>query len=41
MVQRDPFTFVSLREQSMFDLSVYESYAPSAIDQVHHAVRNG
>jgi hypothetical protein len=41
IVQRDPFTFVSLRERSMFDLSVYESYAPSAIDQVHHAVRNG
>lgn len=40
IVQRAPFTFTSLRERSMFDLSVYESYAPSAIDQVHHAVRN-
>lgn len=40
IVQRDPFTFISLRERSMFDLSVYDSYAPSAIDQVHHAVRN-
>lgn len=41
IVRREPFTFISLRERSMFDLTVYESYAPSAIDQVHHAVRNG
>lgn len=40
VVQREPFTFVSLREASMFDLAVYTSYAPCPIDQVHQEVRS-
>jgi hypothetical protein len=41
IVQRQPFTFVSLRERSMFDLAVYEAYAPCPIDRVHNEVMNG
>lgn len=41
IVQREPFTVVSLREQSMFDLAVYEAYAPCPINRVHKEVRNG
>ncbi|OLT30930.1 hypothetical protein BJF82_01670 [Kytococcus sp. CUA-901] len=40
MVQREPFTFTSLREQSMLDLTAYESYAPCPIDQVHQELRS-
>ena len=40
IVQREPFTFVSLREASMFDLAVYASYAPCPIDHVHQEVRS-
>lgn len=40
VVQREPFTFISLREQSMLDLTPYESYAPCPIDQVHQEVRS-
>lgn len=39
VVHREPFTFVSLRESSMFDLAVYESYAPCPISDVHLEVR--
>lgn len=33
-VQREPFTFASLRSDG-FDFTVYESFAPCRIDQVH------
>ena len=39
MVVRAPFTFNSLREESMFDFTAYESYAPCEIDRVHHEMR--
>jgi hypothetical protein len=41
MVQRDPFTFLSLRGTSTgaFDFTVYESYKQCRIDQVHKEVR--
>lgn len=40
MVQREPFTFASLREEA-FDFAVYESYEPCRIDQVHREVKAG
>ena len=40
MVQREPFTFASLRDDShVMDFTVYDSYAPCRIDQVHEEVR--
>lgn len=43
MVQRDPFTFVSLREadSGAFDFTTYVTYAPCRIDHVHKEVRAG
>ncbi len=40
MVQREPFTFSSLRD-SAFDFTVHESYEACRIDQVHQQVRAG
>ncbi|MGB2933906.1 MAG: SAM-dependent DNA methyltransferase [Nostocoides sp.] len=40
VVRREPFTFFSLREESMFDLAVYAMYAPCPINQVHQEVRS-
>jgi hypothetical protein len=34
-VQREPFTFASLREAAMFDFAVHDSYAVCRIDRVH------
>lgn len=41
MVQREPFTFASLRQDGMFDFTVYEIYAVCGIDHVHEEVRIG
>lgn len=41
MVQREPFTFASLRDTAMMDFTVYASYSPCWIDQVHKEVRAG
>ena len=41
MVQRDPFTLASLRHSAVnfaMDFTVYDSYAPCRIDQVHEEV---
>jgi len=38
MVQREPFTLGSLRDEA-FDFTVYESYRPCRIDRVHEGVR--
>jgi len=40
-VRREPFTLASLRgaEQGHFDFSIYATYAPCRIDQVHKEVR--
>ena len=38
MVQREPFTLASLRNEA-FDFTVYESYRACEIDRVHEAVR--
>ena len=38
-VQREVFRFASLREESMFDFTAYDSYAVCQIDQVHHEMR--
>lgn len=40
-VQREPFSFSSLREAATgaFDFTVYDSYAPCRIDQVHKEVK--
>jgi len=40
VVRRKPFRFVSLREESMFDLAPYETYAPCPINQVHQEVKS-
>ena len=40
-VHREPFTFASLRGDSMFDFTVYDTYAACRIDQVHEEVRTG
>lgn len=39
MVQREPFRFASLREGSMLDFTVYDTYAVCRIDQVHQQAR--
>jgi hypothetical protein len=39
MVQREPFRFASLREDSMFDFTVYDTYPVCRIDQVHEQAR--
>lgn len=39
MVQREPFTFVSLRAESAFDFTVYDSYQACRIDKVHEEVK--
>lgn len=41
MVQREPFSLVSLRDDSGFDFTVYASYAVCRIDRVHEEVRAG
>ena len=41
MVHRDPFRLASLRDDSMFDFTVYDTYAVCRIDQVHEQVRTG
>ena len=38
MVQREPFTLASLRDDA-FDFTVHDSYAPCRIDQVHKEVK--
>jgi len=38
MVQREPFTLASLRDEA-FDFTVYESYRACKIDRVHEGVR--
>lgn len=38
-VQRETFRFASLREDSMFDFAVYDTYAVCQINQVHHEMR--
>ena len=40
MVQREPFTLASLRDDA-FDFTVYDSYEACRIDQVHEEVRAG
>lgn len=40
MVQREPFTFASLRSQG-FDFTVYETYDVCKIDRVHEGMRTG
>lgn len=37
MVQRDPFTLASLRDDSGFDFAVYASYQPCPIEKVHES----
>lgn len=39
MVQREPFGFASLREDSMFDFTVYDTYEACRISQVHQQAR--
>ncbi|SFR83596.1 hypothetical protein SAMN05428970_2831 [Agromyces sp. CF514] len=39
MVQREPFTLASLREQHLFDFTLYESYQACRIDEVHKEMR--
>lgn len=39
MVQREPFRFASLREDSMLDFTVYDTYVACRIDRVHEQVR--
>jgi hypothetical protein len=40
MVQREPFTLASLRDDA-FDFTVYDSYQACRIDKVHKEVRGG
>lgn len=35
MVQREPFTLASMRDDYLFDFTVYETYQPCRIDRVH------
>lgn len=35
MVQRTPFTLISLRDDAGFDFTVYDTYRPCRIDRVH------
>lgn len=39
MVQREPFTLASLREDNGFDFADYDSYEICRIDHVHHETR--
>ena len=39
MVQREPFTLASLRRGLTLDVTVYDSYPPCRIDEVHEALR--
>ena len=39
MVQREPFTLASLRDDTRFDFTVYDSYRACRIDKVHEEVR--
>lgn len=41
MVQRDPFTLASLREDNGFDFTVYEIYKICRVDKVHVEARAG
>jgi hypothetical protein len=41
MVHRDPFRLASLRDKSMLDFNVYDTYAVCRIDQVHEQARTG
>lgn len=38
-VQRDPFTLASLREESGFDFTVYDSYLDCRIEKVHEQAK--
>ncbi len=38
-VQREPFTFISLRGANAIDFTVYERYVRCRIDHVHKEVR--
>lgn len=40
-VHRDPFRLASLRDDSMLDFTVYDTYAVCRIDQVHEQARTG
>lgn len=40
-LQREPFTFASLRDADGFDFAVHDIYAVCRIDQVHEEVRTG
>jgi hypothetical protein len=39
MVQREPFTLASLRDDGGFDFTFYDSYQVCRIDKVHEEVR--
>lgn len=39
MVQREPFTLASLRDDGGFDFTIYDSYQVCRIDKVHDEVR--
>ena len=39
MVQREPFTLASLRDDSLLDFTVYDSYRACRIDKVHEEAR--
>ena len=41
MVHRDPFRLAALRDESMLDFTVYDTYAVCRIDQVHGQARTG
>jgi hypothetical protein len=41
MVQREPFTLASLRDDGGFDFTFYDSYQVCRIDKVHKKVRAG
>lgn len=41
MVQREPFTLASLRDDGGFDFTIYDSYQVCRIDKVHEEVRAG
>ncbi len=41
MVQREPFTFASLRDDGSFDFTIYDSYQVCRIDKVHEEVKAG
>ena len=41
MVQRDPFTLASLRDNNGFDFTVYDIYNICRIDKVHEEARAG